>query len=429
MPVFSHTDDNQTHSSAVWVILCGVAAAMHIGKMPALLPLIADEMQLSRLQTGWLLALFQVAGMLLGLLGGLLADQWGRRRLMIFGLLLSAAASFMAPVFVQKGSESGIYWLLIFRAIESFGFLATVLPGPGLLQRLLTANKLRGYMGWWAAYMPLGMCLGLVAAPLLSISYGWRGVWVAVAVLNVLLAGMVVRQVPSDKALIATRPITENHGTTLSLGFLIRATLGALGPWLLAGLFLFYAAQWMSLFGFLPTIYREEGLSAQAAAWLTASAVLANVVGNVAAGASFNRLSEPTVVVLAASVMVICAAFIFGNAGQVLATPIPFPFRYLAVVLFSMSGGMIPGVIFGLVHRLAPALPNGEKAIGTTTGMFQQGSACGQVLVPPLVAWVVQSTGLWSSAWWVFLILGLGCAAIAACLRSLLRSNRPSAHR
>jgi MFS transporter, CP family, cyanate transporter len=419
MPVFSHTDDHQTHSSAFWVVLCGVAAAMHIGKMPALLPLLADEMHLSRLQTGWLLAVFQIAGMLLGLMGGLLADQVGRRRLMMFGLLIGALASLLAPVFVRKEDPAGVYWLLAFRAIESFAFLATVLPGPGLLQRLVNKGDLRSYMGWWAAYMPMGMGLGLVASPLLSTAYGWRGVWVAVALVNLVLAFIVFKQVPSDTT-GRVDLVAESGPTSSSLWILVRATLGALGPWLLAGLFMFYAAQWMSLFGFLPTIYREEGLGPEVAAWLTALAVLANVIGNVAAGASFNRLSEPTTVVFAAVIMMFCAFVVVGKAELALGISMPFHYRYVAIVLFSMAGGMIPGVIFGLVHRLAPVLPSGDKAIGTTTGMFQQGSACGQVLVPPLVAWVVQTNGLWSSVWWVFFLLGIGCLGIAAMLRSIL---------
>jgi MFS transporter, CP family, cyanate transporter len=417
MPVFSHTDDHQTHSSAFWVVLCGVAAAMHIGKMPALLPLLADEIHLSRLQTGWLLAVFQIAGMLLGLMGGLLADQVGRRRLMIVGLLMGAIASLLAPLFVQDAS--GVYWLLAFRAIESFAFLATVLPGPGLLQRLVRKSDLRSYMGWWAAYMPMGMGLGLIASPLLSTAYGWRGVWIAVGLVNLVLAFIVFKKVPTDMK--GRVDWDAESGALLSSGWtLIRATLGALGPWLLAGLFMFYAAQWMSLFGFLPTIYREEGLSPEVAAWLTALAVLANVVGNVAAGASFNRLSEPTTVMFAAVTMMICAFVVVGKVELAVGITIPFHYRYFAIVLFSMAGGMIPGVIFGLVHRLAPVLPSGDKAIGTTTGMCQQGSACGQVLVPPLVAWVVQANGPWSSVWWVFMLLGIGCLAIAALLRSVL---------
>lgn len=392
---------------------------MHIGKMPALLPLLADEMHLSRLQTGWLLAVFQIAGMLLGLLGGLLADQVGRRRLMIFGLVIGAVASLLAPVFVQDAS--GVYWLLALRAVESFAFLATVLPGPGLLQRLVIKSDLRSYMGWWAAYMPMGMGmgLGLVAVPWLSTAYGWRGVWVIVALVNLVLAFIVFKQVPGDKA-SRVDLVAESRPTSSPVWTLVRATLGARGPWLLAGLFMFYAAQWMSLFGFLPTIYREEGLSPEVAAWLTALAVLANVIGNVAAGASFNRLSEPTTVVFAAVTMMFCAFVVVGKAEVALGVSMPFHYRYLAMVLFSMAGGMIPGVIFGLVHRLAPVLPSGDKAIGTTTGMFQQGSACGQVLVPPLVAWVVQANGLWSSVWWVFFLLGIGCLAIAAMLRSVL---------
>jgi MFS transporter, CP family, cyanate transporter len=419
MSAFSHTPSlllqTKPHAAAVWVIVCGVAAALHVGKLPAMLPLLAEEMQLSRVETGWLLAVFQIAGMLLGMLGGLLSDKIGRKRLMLTGLALLGCSSLGAGFLVERGDPNGLVWLLAFRTIESFAFIFTVLPGPGLLQGLVPETQLRRYMGWWSAYMPTGMALGLVAAPLLSEATGWRGVWVVFGLVNLLLFVVVSRTVPKDAVAVT--------GSTQMLSFvsILGATMGKRGPWLLALLFLCYAAQWSGLFGFLPTIYKEQGIDAVTIGWLTAAAVFANAIGNVVAGSSKIRISPWLAVAIAACVMSVCLAIVLGAFQRLVGIELSFDYRFAAVVMFSFIGGFIPSTIFGLVAALAPVLTNGERAVGTTAGMFQQGSAFGQVITPPLIAWTVQRSNDWASAWWVMAALTLGCLAAAYGLKQELK--------
>src|SRR5574337_2138907 len=74
---------------------------------------------------------------------------------------------------------------------------------------------------------------------------------------------------------------------------------------------------------------------------------------------------------------------------------LPALLRYLAVLLFSMVGGMIPGTLFSLAVRLAPS----EHAVSTTIGWMQQWSSLGQFLGPPLVGWVAGRAGGWQWTW------------------------------
>ncbi len=52
---------------AVLVILAGVCAALHVGKLPPALPVLRDALGVSLLQAGFLLSMVQLAGMSLGL--------------------------------------------------------------------------------------------------------------------------------------------------------------------------------------------------------------------------------------------------------------------------------------------------------------------------------------------------------------------------
>jgi len=57
--------------------LAGVAAALHVGKLPPALPVLRDVFALTLVEAGFLLSLVQFAGMTLGLVVGLAAAVGG----------------------------------------------------------------------------------------------------------------------------------------------------------------------------------------------------------------------------------------------------------------------------------------------------------------------------------------------------------------
>jgi cyanate permease len=170
---------------------------------------------------------------------------------------------------------------------------------------------------------------------------------------------------------------------------LVRQTVGSLRPWLLAMSFGVYAGQWMSVFGFLPTMYQQQGVPATAAGVLTAIGVAVNMVGNFGAGLLMQRSwPRDRLLIFAALVMLVGAWVIFASDAS-------FPLRYAGLLAFSAAGGLIPGVLFASTPSFAP----NPSTVSTTTGLMQQGSALGQFLTPPLIALVVSSTGSWSATW------------------------------
>ncbi|MFZ2294636.1 MAG: MFS transporter, partial [Polaromonas sp.] len=74
--------------AARYVVVAGVVAALHVGKLPPALPVLKDLLGITLLQAGFLLSLVQLAGMTLGLVTGLAAQRVGLRRSMIAGLLV-----------------------------------------------------------------------------------------------------------------------------------------------------------------------------------------------------------------------------------------------------------------------------------------------------------------------------------------------------
>lgn len=390
------------------VVLAGVCAALHVGKLPAALTTLRDSMGVSLMQAGFLLSLVQLAGMTLGIAAGLFADRIGLRRTMLIGLGILAVASALG-----SAADRPIQ-LLALRAVEGLGFLLVTMPAPGLIRRLVAPGRLSAKLGWWGTFMPLGTALALLGGPWVIELAGWRSLWLGLAGATALVAWLLARGLPTDAAAALPGAVAAGWSSRL------RQTLSARGPWLVALLFALYSAQWLAVIGFLPSIYLQAGLEGGLTALATASVAAVNIVGNVASGQLLQRGARADRLLFSGfAVMGLGAWVAFGPVASGLPGAAPAALRYGAVLLFSMIGGMIPGTLFSLAVRLAPS----DGTISTTVGWMQQGSALGQFAGPPLVAWVASGSGDWRGIWWV-----TGSCAVAG-LTLTLSTRRWLQHR
>jgi len=401
-------------ASAMVVVLAGVAAALHLGKLPPAVPALQGALGITLVQAGFLLSLVQCAGMALGLLVGLAADTIGLRRSMLIGLavltLASVAGGFVGP------TPHAIEWLLVLRVLEGLGFLLTVMPAPGLIRAQTAPGSEKTALGLWGAYMPLGVALALLIGPALIGVAGWPAWWWGVAAASATAAGAVFLALPADAPRVA-RSSEARTGEARAPGPTgrLRATLGAPGPWAAALAFAVYSSQWMAVIGFLPSIYAGAGVPAGATAVLTALAAAMNIVGNVMGGRLLQRgLAPGRLLRWGFGAMGLGAVAAFAQWGDV---GLPPALRYLAVCLFSMFGGMVPATLFLLGVRLAP----GPSTVSTSIGLIQQLSSLGQFVAPPLVAWVAHRVGGWQ---WTWAVTG-ACSLAGIALASRLDRLRP----
>ena len=389
-------------TAAYCVLAAGIGAALHIGKLPPALPVLERVLAISLVQAGFLLSLVQLSGMALGLLTGLAVQRAGLKRSMVAGLLVLASASLLGA------AATSATWLLATRALEGLGFLWVVLPGPGLLRQLVPAGRVNRMMGMWGTYMPLGTSLALLVSPLVmhigSADDGWRLLWRMLAVSALLFALLVFWRVPADKLAQMNSIQPADPGAPSKDRQLLGLTLRSGPAWWMALSFAVYSGQWIAVVGFLPSIYAQAGVANGTAAWLTALAAGVNMLGNLAAGRLLERGARPS--------GLLCTGFVVMGAGATVAFGLhaaPW-LQYAAVLAFSAVGGLIPATLFSLAVKLAPR----ADAVSTTVGWMQQWSATGQVLGPPLVAWVAVKAGGWQWTGWVsvaFCVLGLLLAA------------------
>ena len=389
------------HAGAAWiVILAGVAAAMHVAKLPPALPVLQQQLGIGLVQAGFLLSLVQLATMALGIVAGLTADGIGLKRSMTIGLALLFAAG------LAGGWARDVSTLLALRALEGLGFLLATVPAPSLVRRCVPPAQTMRMLGFWGAFMPFGTALALLCGPAVLGWVGWPGWWWLIALLSGVMALAVHRCVPADP--LRTAVHADGWGARLA------STLGSGGPWLAALTFCFYSAQWLAVIGFLPSLYAQSGWGGALGAVLTALVAAVNIVGNVAAGRLLSAGVAPRTLLWAGFGAMALGAFLaYGAPTQHLALP-----RYAGALLFSAVGGLIPGSLFALAPRLAPS----DRTVSTTVGWIMQWSALSQVGGPPLAAWVASRAGGWQ---WTWVVTGTAC--LCGALMAWLIGRRLSA--
>ncbi|MEC5384105.1 MFS transporter [Uliginosibacterium sp. H3] len=119
---------------------------------------------------------------------GLASDRFGRKPVIVFGLLLFAAGSVMAAW------APTIYWMIAARAVQGMGAVsAAVTALASDLTREQHRTKIMAMIG---STIGLAFSLSLVVSPLLYAWIGMRGMFLAIALLALLAIPLLLRVVP-----------------------------------------------------------------------------------------------------------------------------------------------------------------------------------------------------------------------------------------
>jgi DHA1 family inner membrane transport protein len=373
-----------TNWPAIWAVFAGgLVAGAYLTKVAPAIPGLRDELGLTLVESGFVATMFNLMGMLVGMLAGVLCDRLGHKRIALAGLIILCLGGVLGAL------AWGYASLLVARFLEGVGFIAFTVSAVALMNAAAATPRERAKaLGLWSAYMPTGGTIALLLAPALIAVSGWRGLWLFLALAALLSAVALARLVPASR-----------YGGVGSMR-LIAESLARPANIAMAALFAFYVAQWTSIMIWLPTFLIEEHrLAGGTAALATALFVLANIPGNLTGGWLLARgLRRRTLVVAGATCAALCEIGMFADA-------LPASVRFTLVLVFSFSAGVIPAAVFsGLpVHARTP------QHIGTGNGIVMQASQIGQFLAPLVLAWIATGFG-WHANLWALLVFAAGAA-------------------
>lgn len=367
------------------LIGAGASVALQIGKVPVALPALQQELGLSLVESGWVVAIFSLIAAVFAALLGAIADRYGQLFVGIFGMVLTAVAG-IAGGFSPNGSI-----LLATRTLEGLGFILTVISIPPLIALAVSAHQRRAALALWGTYMPTGTSVMLVVSGPVLYYFDWRILWWLTAVLILLFSIPVY--------IVGKRLSRGLPDDTQRPGFSEFLTVARQpGPLLLSVIFTFYAAQYLILVGFLPLILIEiDGYTPVTAAFVIAFVVLLNVVGNASSSWLHSRGHSPVTLM-----MVGCIAMAIGG-GITFVENISDVLRIIAAGVFSGFAGLIPSSLFAEIPQHAPR----QSFMASISGMLVQGAAVGQLAGPPITAAFVAWYGNWHAAIPIMVIAAL----------------------
>ena len=365
----------------LWIILAGYLAAIHIGKLSVVLPILQKELYLTLTQAGLSISIVQGAGMLFALAIGAFSEKLGLKRCLIGGLIILGASS-IAGFWIDN-----IAMLYFFRFTEGIGFLTISLCAPAILKRISQPETISFKMGLWSSYMGLGVSIAVFTIPFILEFLRWQHIWVILGLLCFVSALLIQLFLNLDTTSSTVQ--TSVSSTQSSLSQIIGTTLTHPPIICLALVFACYASQWTSVTSFLPSLYVENGLSLKMTGLLVSLVVVANLGGTFGAGMLLQKGWTTQMLLTIGFVGMFITSILTFTTNSWL----PFEIQFLNAVLFSMIGGVIPTTIFSMTLHYAPF----ASAAAASMGLVIQCSALVQFFVPPLSAAFVSATHTWAS--------------------------------
>ena len=188
------------------------------------LPSIGRDLHASTATLSWVVSAYILAFGGLLLLGGRLADLFGRRRMFIAGLAIFGFAS------LAGGLSTSIETLIGFRALQGVGAAALAPAARALVTTLFAEGSERSKaLGIWAAVAGSGTVVGLILGGVLTSGLGWQWVLfvnVPVVAIAAVLAPRLIdesRAETTDRSIDIPGAVLVSGGSIQTVGLLAAA--------------------------------------------------------------------------------------------------------------------------------------------------------------------------------------------------------------
>ncbi|MEU9362689.1 MFS transporter [Streptomyces sp. NPDC048301] len=362
------------------------------------LPHIGTEFGIDRTQQGLVLSAFFFAYASCQIPGGLLADRFGSKKILLWAMLVwsvftaltGTAWSFAALLVIRVlfGAGQGIFPAAAMKAVAER-------TGP---EERMTAS------GWISSSNAFGAVVApLIAGPVIAL-WGWRMSFYAVAGLGVATFVLVRLLLPPARP--AAGPETAEGGGT-------RALLASPPMWLYVGMLFGYGMLAWGLTSWVPSyLQTERGLSLEKSGLLSALPALFGGVAMILSGRCADRVKGRPAILVAPSMAVAGAAVLaMTQAGNLVA------FEALLCLAYAACTFCFTPIFAVPLRTLSTRLS------GAASGMINFGGQSAGILVPILMGYLADTYSFTVA----FAVLGLG-AALTSVLALVAPQTSASLH-
>lgn len=311
-----------------------------------------------------------LAGMAFGqLVVGPMSDRWGRRRPLLIGLAVYVVATALCAV------APTVQLLVAFRLAQGLAGAAGIVIARAVVRDLYDGMAMARFFSTLMLISGVAPIVApLIGGQILRVT-DWRGVFVVLTVVGVLLAGVVWAKLPETLA-----PAERHSG---GVGEALRAMRGLLGDGAFSGYMLAGGFSFAALFAYIsasPFVIQEiYGASPQTFSLLfglnsVGLVLVGQINGKVLVGrVNLDRVLAVglTIVILAATALLLMSLGVFGEVGLAAVAAALF-------VLMSAMGITLP-------NTQALALMRTKHAAGSASALLGTSSFLVGAIASPLV--------------------------------------------
>ena len=298
-----------------------------------------------------------LAGMAISqLVLGALSDRFGRRPVMLVGLVLTVATSFSAL------AASSITGLIIARTLQAFGATTGIVIGRAVIRDLYDRNRAASMIGWVTMAMVVAPMIAPLIGGTLDTAFGWRAIFVFIGLFAAVVLAWTALFLPETREAAADGGLERFIAD--AAGLLRNTTFN--GYVLVAA---FNSAMFFTFIGGAPhaVVTIMHRTSAEYGIWFAVIS-LAYMAGNFAAGHWSARYGVDAMIRAGVAVTVIGAAI---GIVMVLIDPHGGPVVIMTpqLIIGFASGVMLPNTIAGAVS----VHPQSAGTAAGITGFAQMG--------------------------------------------------------
>ena len=282
------TTTSRTHPGVILGLACAAQfmVVLDIAIVNVALPSIQQDLDVGQSTLQWVVVAY---GLLLGgflLLGGRMADLLGRRRVLVVGMTIFSAASFVAGV----AQSSAV--LITARGLQGFGAALVAPAALSIVAVTFSEGPERNRaLGIFGAIGGGAASVGVIASGLLTDGPGWRWVFFINIPVGIVLIGMAMAFLTADRAERGTRNFDVAGATTVTGGLMALVyglNQGAEDGWTAITTLSLFAAAALLLASFVGIEARSRTPLVPAAAVKHRTLVAANLSAFFAFGAFFS---------------------------------------------------------------------------------------------------------------------------------------------
>lgn len=327
------------------IFFTGIAAPINQFKLPPLMPQVIADMQIGLTDSGWLMSVFALAGVIFALPSGRLLNRFGPRKIGLLSIGLVLAGSIMCALSYTMPS------MMAGRILEGAGTSLYSVAGPAAICLWFRPSERGIPMGIWSTWVPVGAVFMYTSAPLLNIYWDWRHIWMMASIYTAVFSILFLFFFKSP----STEPCTVNQ-TTNNNG---DSTFKAKDVWLLAAIFACFNTITIAIKSYMPAFLEaERGFSELQASGSTGIFLLTAMVISPFAGILSDKIgSRKKLIIAGACLATVSVLLVFNVTGSMIS---------VSLAMLGVAAGMLTTGIFTAVSEA------GRSATGMAAVVFGQ---------------------------------------------------------